>query len=52
MEVTADVADVDAAVATDWGNARLDVSRMRGDLELPIVLLPWWLAGVLSLPPG
>jgi hypothetical protein len=41
------MADAEAAVATMWGSARLEVEDVRGDLRLPIPKLPWWVVGVL-----
>lgn len=39
--------DVDAAVLTRWGNARLEVGETRGSLRLPIGTVPWWLFAVI-----
>jgi hypothetical protein len=39
--------DAEATVRTSWGAARLVAGEVRGDLLLPIVMLPWWLVAVL-----
>jgi hypothetical protein len=47
LEVAAESAQAPAAVATDWGGARLEVEDLRGSLRLPIGRLPWWLLAIL-----
>jgi hypothetical protein len=47
LEVPATVRDTDATVATRWGPAQLEIDDVRANVELPIVLLPWWLFAVL-----
>lgn len=36
-----------ARVSTTWGEAQLEVDDVRGDLQLPIPMLPWWLLAVV-----
>jgi hypothetical protein len=43
LEVPAAVQDSAATVVTTWGPAKLKLDEVRADLELPIVLMPWWL---------
>ena len=41
LQVPAAVHDSAAIVETRWGNARLEIEDVRGDLKLPIGMLPW-----------
>jgi hypothetical protein len=43
LKVPAVVHGSEARVATSWGSARLVVQHARGDLVLPLGLVPWWL---------
>lgn len=43
MGLPAVVHGSDASVVTSWGAARFVVDRVRGDLVLPVSLMPWWL---------
>jgi hypothetical protein len=47
LTVPATPLDADATVHTRWGDARLVAGEVRGDLLLPIAMLPWWLVAVL-----
>jgi len=43
LTVPAELVDVDGAVLTRWGEARLEVEEVQGSLRLPISILPWGL---------
>ncbi|MEX2608433.1 MAG: DUF2975 domain-containing protein [Gemmatimonadota bacterium] len=43
LTVPAELVDVDGAVLTRWGEARLEVEDVQGSLRLPISILPWGL---------
>jgi hypothetical protein len=47
LRVPATVLDSEATVLTRWGPARLLVEDVRGDLRMPIGMLPWWIFAVL-----
>lgn len=47
LPVPVTVHDSGATVVTRWGPAQLELDDVRGDLELPISMLPWWLLTVL-----
>jgi hypothetical protein len=43
LKVRATVHGSEARVITGWGSARFVVEHVRGDLILPLGLVPWWL---------
>jgi hypothetical protein len=47
MKVPAIVHGSEVPVVTGWGSARFVVRHVRGDLVLPLGLVPWWLFVVL-----
>jgi hypothetical protein len=47
LKVPAIVHGSEAPVVTGWGSARFVVRHVRGDLVLPLGLVPWWLFVVL-----
>jgi hypothetical protein len=47
LPVPVTVTNTEAMVRTSWGPARLEVEDVRGDLRLPIAMLPWWLFALL-----
>lgn len=47
LPIPVTVTNTEAMVLTSWGPARLEVEDVRGDLRLPIALLPWWVFALL-----
>ena len=47
LPVPVAVSGAETRVATQWGDAALEVEDVRGSLRLPIGMLPWWLFAIL-----